>query len=98
VCILPVLALGACADYLNHGDTVTSSAGNAVAHNMVVHTADPWPPAAADTRIAGNGQRVDTVTKKYLAGPTIATTTSSSSSSTPSSPSNDKSSGNQPSQ
>jgi hypothetical protein len=93
-----MLALGACADYLNHGDTVTSSAGNAVAHNIVVHTADPWPPAAANTRIAGNGERVDKVTKKYLAGPTITTTTSSSSSLSQSSTPNDKPSGNQPSQ
>jgi hypothetical protein len=36
---------------------------------MVVHTTDPWPPAAANTRIVGNGQRVDTITKRYLAGP-----------------------------
>ena len=91
-----MLALGACADYLNHEDTVTSSAGNAVAHNIVVHTTDPWPPAAANTRITGNGQRVDKVTKRYLAGPSTNsnTGTSLSQSSTP----NDKPSGNQPSQ
>jgi hypothetical protein len=67
--LLPLLAAGGCADYLNHNDTVTAAAGNAVAHNMVVHTTDPWPPAAANTRIVGNGQRVDTITKRYLAGP-----------------------------
>jgi len=66
--LLPALALGACADYLKHSDTITSSAGNAMAHNSVVHTTDPWPPAAADTRIAGNGQRVDRITKRYIAG------------------------------
>ena len=68
VLLLPLLTAG-CADYLNHHDTVTSSAGDAVAHNMVVHIADPWPRAAADTRITGNGKRVDAVTKRYLAGP-----------------------------
>jgi hypothetical protein len=91
-----MLALGACADYLNHEDTVTSSAGNGIAHNIVVHTTDPWPPAAANTRIAGNGQRVDVVTKKYLAGPTATTNTNSSASD--SSSGNNSQSGNQPSQ
>jgi hypothetical protein len=68
-CFLPFLAVAGCADYLNHNDTVTAAAGNAVAHNKVVHITDPWPPAAANTRIEGNGQRVDRVTKRYLAGP-----------------------------
>jgi hypothetical protein len=66
--LLPALALGACADYLKHSDTITSAAGDAQAHNKVVHIADPWPPAAAHTRITGNGPRVDRVTKRYLTG------------------------------
>ncbi|RDI58606.1 pilus assembly protein [Microvirga subterranea] len=78
--ILPVLFLGACADYLSHDDTVTAAAGDAIAHNKVVHIADPWPRAAANTRIGGNGQRVDRITKQYIrdsagtaesSGPTI---------------------------
>jgi hypothetical protein len=68
--LLPMLGLGACgSDYLHHGDTVTASAGNAIAHNVVMHSTDPWSPASANTRIAGNGARVDSVTKRYLAGP-----------------------------
>lgn len=66
--LLPMLVLGACADYLNHNDTITSSAGDANAHNKVIHIADPWPRAAANSRIGGNGQRVDVVTKRYLSG------------------------------
>lgn len=66
--ILPMLVLGACADYLKHSDTITASAGDAIAHNKVVHIADPWPRAAANTRIGGNGQRVDRVTKQYIRG------------------------------
>ncbi|HEU6443055.1 MAG TPA: pilus assembly protein [Microvirga sp.] len=66
--LLPMLALGACADYVKHRDTITSSAGDAMAHNRVVHIEDPWPRASGDTRIAGNGQRVDRVTKRYLSG------------------------------
>ena len=65
---MPVLALGACTDYLKHSDTITASAGDAQAHNKGVHIADPWPRAAASTRIAGNGQRVDRITKQYIRG------------------------------
>jgi hypothetical protein len=67
-CLLPSLALGACADYLSHRDTLTASAGNAPAHTRVVHIADPWPRAAANDRIPGNGQRVDRITRRYLSG------------------------------
>ncbi len=74
--LLPVLALGACADYVKRSDTITASAGDAIAHNKVVHIDDPWPRASADTRITGNGQRVDKVTKRYLAGPSSAAPTS----------------------
>jgi hypothetical protein len=63
-----VLCLGACADYLKHSDTITSSAGDPVAHNKVVHIADPWPPHASNTRIGGHGQRVDRITKRYITG------------------------------
>lgn len=68
--ILPMLVLAACADYLGHDDTITASAGDALAHNKVVHIEDPWPRAAANTRIAGNGQRVDRITKQYIRGGT----------------------------
>ncbi|MXQ13467.1 hypothetical protein [Microvirga makkahensis] len=67
--LLPLLALGACADYVKHRDTITSSAGDAIAHNKVVHIDDPWPRGSGDTRVTGNGQRVDKVTKRYLSGP-----------------------------
>jgi len=89
--LLPVLALGACADYVKHRDTITASAGDAIAHNKVVHIDDPWPRASRDTRIAGNGQRVDTATKRYLKGtaPSAASTSvtlQTSDSPTPGSP------------
>jgi len=63
-----MLALGACADYVKHSDTITASAGDAIAHNKVVQIDDPWPRASANTRITGNGQHVDRVTKRYLSG------------------------------
>jgi hypothetical protein len=63
-----MLALVACADYVKRSDMITPSAGDAIAHNKVVHIDDPWPRVSADTRITGNGQRVDKVTKRYLSG------------------------------
>ena len=65
---LPMLALGACTDYVKHSDSITASAGDAIAHNKVVQIGDPWPRASANTSITGNGKRVDTVTKRYLSG------------------------------
>jgi hypothetical protein len=47
---------------------ITASAGDAIAHNKVIHVTDPWPRAAHNTHIAGNGARVDKVTKRYLSG------------------------------
>jgi hypothetical protein len=73
---LPMLALGACADYVGRSDTITASAGDAVAHNKVVHIDDPWPRVALDTRITRSGQRVDKVTKTYINGPAAASPTS----------------------
>ena len=70
--LLPVLALGACADYIKHSDTITASAGDAIAYNKVVHIDDPWPRVASDTRISRNGQRVDKVTKSYINGTAAA--------------------------
>lgn len=65
---LSVLALGACADYVKRSDTVTASAGDALAFDKVVHIDDPWPPNSGNTRLTANGQRVDKVTKRYLGG------------------------------
>lgn len=67
-----MLALGACADYVGHSDTIAASAGDAIAHNKVVHIDDPWPRVASDTRITRNGQRVDKVTKAYINGPSTS--------------------------
>ena len=66
--LLPMIALGACADYVKHSDTITASAGDAITHNKVVHIADPWPRASANTHITGHGPRVDAVTTRYLSG------------------------------
>jgi hypothetical protein len=64
-CLLPAACLGACADYVKHRDTVTFAAGEANAWNRTVHTTDPWPVHAWDTRIEGDGRRVERVIRRY---------------------------------
>jgi hypothetical protein len=41
----------ACTDYVDRQETISYSAGNAVAHNQVAHMIDPWPAHAKNTRI-----------------------------------------------
>jgi hypothetical protein len=67
-CVVPVMALGGCVDYLKHSDTVTFAAGDAQDWNRVVHTADPWPPYVTNTRIPGDGRRTATVIRRYSTG------------------------------
>ncbi|RUM96360.1 hypothetical protein EET67_18610 [Pseudaminobacter arsenicus] len=59
--LLPLLAvvglLSGCADYLNHYDTITLAAGDANAHNRLLHTDKPFNPASEETRIPTDGQR-----------------------------------------
>ena len=56
--------LAGCADYMNHRDSVTLGAGNAVEGNIGLHTIDPFPADAYDTDIDRQGTEV--VTKKPL--------------------------------
>ena len=60
-----VLALGGCADYLNHRDRVSLAAGDAMQWNQAVHTIDPWPPAASNTAIPGDGKKLAGVIDGY---------------------------------
>jgi hypothetical protein len=57
---------GACSDiYYDRREGVSFQAGNAVASNVAVETIDPWPAAAANREIAGNGQRVQGAIERY---------------------------------
>jgi hypothetical protein len=97
-CLLLCLASAGCADYRQHSDTVTQAAGNAPTYNKIVHIADPWPRVAGDTRIPGNGQRVDRVTRGHLTGRAAAPQSGSgpSGSSEQMAPSNQNTSNQQP--
>jgi hypothetical protein len=68
--VLPALALGAmlggCSDiYLDRRDGVSFYGGDAPATNVAVHTIDPWPPAASNRHIEGNGERMQKAAERY---------------------------------
>ncbi|WP_201838750.1 hypothetical protein [Microvirga zambiensis] len=69
---MPALCVGGCIDYTKHRDSVTMEAGDAIAWNKVIHTADPWPPYAADTNLAADGQRTAAVIQRYVRGGSAA--------------------------
>ena len=69
-CLAPALLVSAlaaaCSDiYYDHREGVAFQAGNAVAANAAVQTIDPWPPLAAERRIPGEGQRVQSAIARY---------------------------------
>lgn len=53
-----------CADYMNHRDSVTLGAGNALEGNIALNTIDPFPANASDTDIDRLGSEV--VKKKVV--------------------------------
>lgn len=50
--------LSGCADYMNHRDSVTLGAGNAVEANIALHTEKPFNPDSMDTDIDIEGNRL----------------------------------------
>jgi hypothetical protein len=68
LCLAASACLGGCVDYVKRRDTVTLGAGDAQAWNRVVHTADPWPPYAANTQIDGDGPRTARTMRNYTMG------------------------------
>lgn len=61
--------LGGCADYLNHRDTITLAAGNAVAANRAIHTVDPQATRGQRTRIYADGKWVNNTMVWYHGRP-----------------------------
>ncbi len=58
--------LGACSDlYYDRREGVTLHAGDAIASNIAAQTVDPWPRAAANRRINGNGERTQKAVERY---------------------------------
>jgi len=60
--------LGACADpgfYTDRREGVSFQAGNAVASNLAAQTIDPWPRAAFNQQINGDGERTQKAIERY---------------------------------
>ena len=53
------------AQYVNRTDTVTMTAGNAKEFNAATQVKDPWPAAAANRDIPGNGSRMVGAVDRY---------------------------------
>ena len=49
------LILGACADYMNNWDTVSTRAGNAHQANTAIQEVTAWPEHVEDTEIEHGG-------------------------------------------
>jgi hypothetical protein len=53
-------------DYLQRSVTISMGAGNANDTNAAIHTINPWPPYAGNTRIHTTGrQGVDSIERMY---------------------------------
>ncbi len=59
------LSVSGCADYLNHRDSITLAAGDAMYHNRGVHVDNPFPPQANNERIIGDGKLAETTMDGY---------------------------------
>jgi type IV pilus biogenesis protein CpaD/CtpE len=60
------MTLAACSDvYYDRRETLTLSAGNAVASNIAAQTVDPWPPAAGDRNIPMDGELAQKAAERY---------------------------------
>jgi hypothetical protein len=74
IILLPMvcLTLSACTQYQNRYverlDTVTLSAGDAVASNAAVQVPTPWPRYSNDTTIAMDGERIARAVARYREG------------------------------
>ena len=59
-------ALGGCSDiYYDRREAIALGADDAVASNMVVQMADPWPRYVGNKNIAFNGERMQAGVERY---------------------------------
>lgn len=65
--LLPIacLALASCNQYLERKDTLTMSAGDAVASNEAVQIADPWPRYSQNNNIPMDGAKAQRALQRY---------------------------------
>jgi hypothetical protein len=63
--IVALTALSGCSEYLDRRDTISLSAGDAIATDEITQMVDPWPRVAAQHNIGFNGQRMDSAVQRY---------------------------------
>jgi hypothetical protein len=68
VCLLPSACTQYQNRYLEREDTVTFSAGDAVASNAAVQVPTPWPRYSNNTTIAMDGERIARAVARYREG------------------------------
>ena len=60
------VVLGGCSDiYYDRRESISFSAGDAIATNKAIQMVDPWPPYSANKNIAFNGERAQTAVERY---------------------------------
>ncbi|MFC3205007.1 hypothetical protein [Aquamicrobium soli] len=64
--LLAAMLLGGCADYMNHRDSITLGAGDAMEANLGIHTIKSFPPDAKNTNIRVDGAKVQQAYKRYI--------------------------------
>jgi hypothetical protein len=78
--VLATVVAGCSDTYYDRREAVSLGAGDGLATNQVTHMYDPWPRHSSNTRIAGNGQLVQSAQDRYNRGkpytPVLPTTVS----------------------
>jgi hypothetical protein len=57
--------------YYDRRDSISLGAGDAIAINKAVQTVDPWSRASTNTRLAFDGQRMQTAIERHRLGKTL---------------------------
>ena len=64
--IVATMLLGGCSDiYMDHRDSISFTAGDAVEANKTAQIYDPWPQRSRNVNYAANGQRMQSAVERY---------------------------------
>ncbi len=64
--IVAAALLGGCSDiYMDHRDSISFTAGDAVEANKTAQIYDPWPQHSRNVNYAANGQRMQSAVERY---------------------------------
>jgi hypothetical protein len=64
--IVATMLLGGCSDiYMDHRDSISFTAGDAVEANKTAQIYDPWPQHSRNVNYAANGQRMQSAVERY---------------------------------